>query len=60
MLIGHNPEMTYSLEMLCDAYEHMPTAAVAEISLPVENWAEMNELVEGQLLNLWKPRALFA
>lgn len=58
MIVAHNPGMDYFLEMVCDEYEHMPTAAVAYIKLPVEIWAELSEVTPGELLNLWKPKEI--
>jgi phosphohistidine phosphatase len=58
MFVGHNPGMEYFLEVLCDEYERMPTAAVAEISIQHQKWAEMNNYSQGNLVNLWTPREI--
>jgi phosphohistidine phosphatase len=58
MLVGHNPEMDYFLEVICDVYEHMTTANVAVINLSVERWAELNEITPGELVSLWRPREI--
>jgi phosphohistidine phosphatase len=58
MIVAHNPGMDYFLEMVCDEYEHMTTAAIAFIRLPVEIWAELSEVTPGELLNLWKPKEI--
>jgi phosphohistidine phosphatase len=58
MLVGHNPGMEYFLDLICGVKEHMPTAAVAIISFPVENWAEIKNGEDGELVHLWKPREL--
>ncbi len=58
MIIGHNPGMEYFLDLLCNVQEHMPTAAIAVIQLSIHNWSEINDDVEGQLINLWKPREI--
>ena len=58
MIIAHNPGMDYFLEMVCDEYEHMPTASVAVVKFPVERWAELSEITPGELVNLWKPREI--
>ena len=58
MIVAHNPGMDYFLEMVCDEYEHMPTAAVAVVKLPVDGWAELSEVTPGELLNLWKPKEI--
>lgn len=58
MIVGHNPEMDYFLEIICDEYEHMPTASIAIIKLLIQDWSELNEITLGELLNFWRPRAI--
>jgi len=58
MIVGHNPELDQFLEIVCDENEHMPTASIAEIKLPIEDWTELNEITPGELLNLWRPREI--
>lgn len=58
MIVGHNPEMDYFLEVVCDEYEHMPTASIAVIQVSIENWADLKEISHGELINLWKPREI--
>jgi hypothetical protein len=50
--------MEYFLSMLTDTREHMPTAAIALIDLPIESWGETNEDVEGKLAGFWIPKEL--
>ena len=58
MIVGHNPEMDYFLEVVCDEYEHMPTASIAVIKLFIEDWTDLKEISPGELINLWKPREI--
>lgn len=58
MIVGHNPEMDYFLDMVCDVYEHMVTASIAEIDLPIEKWDEFDSETLGELVNFWKPREI--
>jgi len=58
MIISHNPGMEYFLELLCAEQEPMPTATIAVINLPIGKWSEINCEVEGQLINLWRPREI--
>lgn len=58
MIVGHNPEMDYFLEIVCDELEHMPTASIAEIRLLISDWIELKEITPGELMNLWKPREI--
>lgn len=58
MVVGHNPGVSELLERLTGDQEQMPTAALAQILLPIKSWRELNEATEGQLVNLWRPREL--
>ena len=58
MIVGHNPSMEMLLEMLTEEDERLPTAALALIKLPIENWSQITDEAEGELLNLWLPRTL--
>jgi len=58
MVIGHNPGLDDFLEMVCDEYEHMPTACVAQIEFPVERWIDLRGVTKGELANIWKPREI--
>jgi phosphohistidine phosphatase len=58
MIVGHNPGMELLLEALTDESERFPTAALALIKLPIDYWSQLSDETEGELLNLWLPRAL--
>lgn len=58
MIVGHNPEINQFLELVCDSYDHMPTAAIAHIQLSCETWAGLTAIKEGEILHLWKPREI--
>jgi phosphohistidine phosphatase len=56
LVVGHNPEMDELLTLLTDVSQHMATAALAQINLPITSWQELNEATDGRLQNLWTPR----
>lgn len=58
LIVGHNPGLEDLVEALTDGYERMPTAALAQIELPIERWADLREDTEGELIALWLPREL--
>jgi phosphohistidine phosphatase len=58
MVVGHNPGMEELLDHLTGTGEFMPTAALAHVELPLERWAELDEMTEGKLINLWLPREI--
>lgn len=58
MVVGHNPGLEELLEVLTESFEFLPTAALAQVTLPVNYWHELSDETEGELVNLWLPRAL--
>jgi len=42
--------------LLTDATEHLTTAALAQVDLPITSWQELTEATDGRLINLWSPR----
>lgn len=58
MVIGHNPGLEELVETLTSAAEAMPTAALAQVELPIKRWRDLNDETEGKLANVWRPREL--
>lgn len=58
LLIGHNPACEEVLQQLTKHIDNMPTSAIAEITLPVEEWSELSLSTRGDLGNLWRPKEL--
>ena len=58
MLVGHNPGLESLLYLLTGEDERLPTAALAQISLDIESWADLREHAGGILVNLWRPKEL--
>ncbi len=56
MVVGHNPGLEMLVEQLTGEPERMPTAALAQVALPITAWQAFDEFTEGELLNLWVPR----
>jgi len=58
LLVGHNPGLEELLEALCGEYQRLPTAALAQVSLPIERWRDLSDDTQGALVNLWRPKEL--
>jgi phosphohistidine phosphatase len=58
LLVSHNPALEEFLDALTGESASMPTAALTQVSLPVEKWIDLDDEVEGQLINLWRVREL--
>ena len=58
MLVGHNPGVEELLEVFTGEVAAMPTAALAQVELPIDQWQSLSLSTEGTLINLWRPREL--
>lgn len=58
MVVGHNPGLEELIDILTGEYNRFPTAALAQVRLPIARWAELDDETEGKLVNLWRPKEL--
>ena len=58
MIIGHNPGLEALLQILSGRIEALPTGVVAYISLPINHWSDVHNKIEGELVELWRPKEL--
>ena len=58
MLIGHNPGLEEFLESLVGEHTPLTTGALAQVELPVDNWADLSSQTRGNLVKVWEPREL--
>lgn len=57
VIVGHNPGLWSLVNLLTAPVESFPTAAWAQICLPVDCWAELTEMTRGDLAGLWSPKS---
>jgi len=58
MIVGHNPGLEDLVSALTGAREDLPTAALAQLALPIDRWAEIGPRTRGTLVRVWRPREL--
>ena len=58
MVVGHNPGLEQLLFLLTGKLEPMPTAALAQVDLPIEKWVHIDEKIHGELIGIWRPKDL--
>ena len=58
MVVGHNPGLEELIAHLTGEREALPTAALAQIPLPIERWSELDLSTRGTLVRLWRPKEL--
>jgi phosphohistidine phosphatase len=58
LIVGHNPGLEALVAQLTGAPEDMPTAALAQIVLPIDRWRDLDASIRGTLLGIWRPKEL--
>ncbi len=56
LIVAHNPGVEEMIEALTGHAETMPTGALAHITLPIDDWRGLEAGVEGQLVQVGRPR----
>lgn len=59
MIVGHNPGLEVFLEHLTGRKEPLPTAALAQVKLPIDSWAQLTQKTRGTLINIYRPKEIF-
>ena len=58
MIVGHNPGLEQLVEQLTGERQDLPTAALAQMSLPIDQWRQLTPSTRGTLVGLWGPEEL--
>ena len=58
MVVGHNPGMEELVARLTREQPELPTAALAQIVLPIDQWRDLKLSTGGTLLGHWRPEEL--
>ena len=58
MIVGHNPGLEELMAQLTGEWEHLPTAALAQIELPIDQWSDLDTATRGTLIGVWRPKEL--
>ena len=58
MIVGHNPGLEKLVEQLTGERQDLPTAALAQIGLPIDQWCDLKLSTRGTLVGLWRPEEL--
>jgi phosphohistidine phosphatase len=58
MVVGHNPGVEEFLNDLTGEAEHLPTAALAQVELPIQRWADLDDQVLGKVVRIWRIKEL--
>ncbi len=59
LIVGHNPGLEQLVNRFTDTWQSMPTAAIAVITLPIENWSDLNlSQSNGELATVFRPKEI--
>jgi phosphohistidine phosphatase len=58
MIVGHNPGLEELVERLTGERQDLPTAALAQIGLPIDRWRDLTLSTRGTLVDFWRPEQL--
>ena len=58
LIVGHNPGLENWLARLIGRTEELPTAALAQVELPINNWLDLIPDTHAKLLGLWRWKEL--
>ena len=58
MIVGHNPGLEELVAQLTGAWQDLPTAALAQIALPIDQWRDLTLSTRGTLVGHWRPKQL--
>ena len=58
MIVGHNPGLEKLVEQLTGERQDLPTAALAQIGLPINQWRDLEPVDPRTLVGLWRPEEL--
>jgi phosphohistidine phosphatase len=58
MIVGHNPGLEELVEQLTGERQDLPTAALAQIVLPIDRWRDLSLATRGTLMGFWRPKEL--
>ena len=58
MIVGHNPGFEQLVEQLTGERQDLPTATLAQIGLPIDQWRDLKRSTRGTLGGLWRPKEL--
>jgi phosphohistidine phosphatase len=56
MVVGHNPGLEELVETLTGESLTLPTAALAQVALPIQHWQELDDETQGELVRVWSPK----
>ena len=58
LVVGHNPGIEELVAQFAGGYEQMPTAALAQITIEIDRWSDLQSETKGILKGVWRPKEI--
>ena len=58
MIVAHNPGLEGLVAQLTGAHVTLPTAALVNLALPVDDWSGLDRSTDATLIDIWRPAEL--
>jgi phosphohistidine phosphatase len=58
MIVAHNPGLEELLYALSGESARMPTSSLAQVELPLDLWRDLDDEIDGKLVNFWRVKEL--
>jgi len=58
MIVGHNPGLEATLQIVDGEIEALPTAGLGQLVLVLDSWKELSFETMGELVGFWTPKSL--
>lgn len=58
MIVGHNPGLEDFVAQLTGESHDLPTAALVQLTLPIDAWRSLTLATRATLVDLWRPKEL--
>lgn len=55
MIVGHNPDLEDIIQDITGVAIRMSTANIAQVTMTIDSWREMNSGEHGRLARVWQP-----
>lgn len=57
LIVGHNPGLEDLIQALSGEEHEMPTAALAQLALPIDRWGDLDASIKGNVDHYWRPKS---
>lgn len=56
LVVGHNPGLEDLVQQLTGEHHGLPTTALVCVTMPIDNWSELDRATVASVVDTWQPR----